>query len=76
MFVCPYVCVNLVDRVQGRAVVVEVVAVDRQSGAQLDKHVSHAAVGAPALQPSLQVDQEQPAEESQARSHTHMLQDR
>lgn len=62
-FVCPFWCVHLVDRVQGSAVVVEVVAVDRKSGTQLDKHVSHAAVAAPVLQSGFQVDQEQPAEE-------------
>lgn len=70
-----YVYAHLVDGVNGCAIVVEVVVVGRQSGAQLDKHVSHATVRAPALQSGLQVGLKLPAQEHQGR-FTPMLQDR
>lgn len=52
---------HLVDGAQGGGVVVEVVAVDSESGAQLHKHVSDAAVCPPPLQPGLQISLEHPA---------------
>ena len=61
----PVFSVYLVDGADGRGVVVEIVAVDSEFGAESHKHVSHTLIGPPLLQPRPQIGPKPPATHKQ-----------
>lgn len=67
-------CLHLIHSAQCGGVVVEVVSVDSEFGAQLHKHISNTLLHPPLLQPSLQIRLKHPVNtQQQSEPHDDMI---